>query len=61
MVPLFPVTPAIFILFLLIVTVNVIISDPEAASIGLGLFLAGLPLYYLIKKVIENPRPNERP
>jgi len=49
-VPLFPLTPIIFILFLLMVTVNVIISDTVPALTGLGLFLAGWPLYYILKK-----------
>ncbi len=51
-IPFYPVTPLIFILFLLIVTVNVLISDTVPAMIGLGLFAAGLPLYYLLKKFI---------
>jgi len=50
-VPLFPLTPIIFILFLLMVTVNVIISDTVPALTGLGLFLAGWPLYYILKKL----------
>ncbi|GAA4410643.1 amino acid permease [Nibrella viscosa] len=47
----YPLLPIIFVGFLLIVSVNVIISDPVPAAIGWGLFLSGWPLYYLLKKV----------
>ncbi|GAA4447086.1 amino acid permease [Nibrella saemangeumensis] len=47
----YPLLPIIFVGFLLIVSVNVIISDPVPAAIGWGLFLSGWPLYHLLKKV----------
>ncbi|RAK02775.1 APA family basic amino acid/polyamine antiporter [Larkinella arboricola] len=48
---LYPWIPLIFILFLLAVSVNVIVSDPVPAAIGWGLFFSGAPLYWLLKKV----------
>jgi len=50
-VGLYPWIPLIFVLFLLVVSVNVIITDPLTASIGWGLFFSGAPLYWLLKKV----------
>lgn len=50
-ISLYPWIPAIFILFLLAVSVNVIVSDPVPAAIGWGLFFSGAPLYWLLKKV----------
>ena len=48
--PLYPILPAIFIIFLTIVFINVILSDPVPALYGLGLFVLGAPLYILITK-----------
>lgn len=48
---LYPVLPALFIGFLLVVSANVIITDPGPAAIGWGLFASGFPLYYLLKRV----------
>ena len=45
----FPVIPVIFIIVLLIVCVNVFISDLQPALIGIAIFLAGFPLYHLIR------------
>lgn len=48
----YPVLPLIFVGFLLVVSANVIISDPGPAAIGWGLFLSGWPLYYILKRVL---------
>ena len=48
---LYPWIPLIFVLFLLAVSVNVILSDPVPAAIGWGLFFSGAPLYWVLKKV----------
>ncbi len=48
---LYPVLPALFIGFLLVVSANVIITDPGPAAIGWVLFASGFPLYYLLKRV----------
>lgn len=47
----YPLIPILFIGFLLVVSLNVIISDPIPAAIGWGLFLSGWPLYYVLKRI----------
>ena len=47
----YPMVPILFIGFLVVVSINVIISDPIPAAIGWGLFLSGWPLYYLLKRI----------
>jgi len=49
-IPLYPVLPSIFILFLLFVTYSVIVSDIESAFIGLIIFAAGYPVFLLMRK-----------
>ncbi len=46
----YPVVPAIFILFCLILFFNTIITRPREAAIGLTLILAGIPVYWYLKK-----------
>lgn len=41
----YPLVPLLFVLFLSVVTVNVVITDTEAALVGTGFFLLGYPLY----------------
>ena len=43
----YPVLPAVFILSTAVIVANQIITDPVESAIGLGLVLAGLPVYYL--------------
>lgn len=52
--PFYPLLPIIFIVFLLMVTINVFKSDTIPALIGIGLLFAGWPLYYLLKKFYPN-------
>jgi APA family basic amino acid/polyamine antiporter len=53
-IKLFPVVPLLFMFVLLMVTINVLISDTQSAMYGLIIFFAGYPLYNLMKKVIRN-------
>jgi APA family basic amino acid/polyamine antiporter len=46
-IPLYPVAPLLFIVSSLAIVVNTLISNPKDASIGLGLVLIGLPVYFL--------------
>lgn len=47
----YPVVPALFILFSFVIVTNQIISNPSESMVGLGLVLAGLPVYYIwVKK-----------
>ncbi|UYQ92395.1 amino acid permease [Chitinophaga horti] len=48
---LYPYLTLLFVVVYLFVTVNIFIQDWKAASIGLSLFVAGLPLYLLMKRV----------
>jgi APA family basic amino acid/polyamine antiporter len=41
----YPVAPAIFVLASLAIVVNAVYSDPRQTGIGLGVILAGVPLY----------------
>ena len=52
----YPVVPAIFIIFCLILFVNTIITRPREAGIGMTLILTGLPVYWFLnrKKRIGN-------
>ena len=51
-IKLFPYVPLLFMFVLLIVTINVLISDTQSAMYGLIIFIAGYPLYKLMKKII---------
>lgn len=46
-IPLYPIAPLLFIVSSLAIVVNTLISNPKDASIGLGLVLLGLPVWYL--------------
>jgi APA family basic amino acid/polyamine antiporter len=45
-IPLYPIAPLLFIVSSLAIVVNTLISNPKDASIGLGLVLLGLPVWY---------------
>ncbi len=49
----YPWMPAIFIVIYMLVNVSVMVSNPQAAVIGLGLFISGLPLYWGLKKLVN--------
>ena len=46
----YPVVPAIFILFCVGLFFNTILARPREAAIGLTLMLAGIPVYYYLKR-----------
>jgi basic amino acid/polyamine antiporter, APA family len=46
----FPFVPAIFILFLIGISVNVILSQPGDTYAGLVILIIGLPIYYAMKQ-----------
>ena len=52
----FPVTPILFAAMCLAIVVNQIVSDPTNSAWGLGLVVAGLPVYYLWNKLLPLPR-----
>lgn len=49
----YPVIPALFIIFCVVLICNTIIERPREAGIGLALILAGIPFYLKFKKNIE--------
>jgi len=48
--PGYPYIPIIFILFAVFLTFNTILEAPRDAAVGVGIILAGLPLYFYWKK-----------
>ena len=46
-IPLYPIAPVLFIVSSLAIVVNTLITNPSDASIGLGIVLIGLPVYFL--------------
>jgi APA family basic amino acid/polyamine antiporter len=48
----YPILPAFFILVYATLNISVFIANPAAFGYGAILFLSGLPLYYLIKKLL---------
>jgi basic amino acid/polyamine antiporter, APA family len=46
----YPVVPAIFVLFCVGLFCNTILTRPREAAIGLILILAGIPVYFLLRK-----------
>ena len=50
-VPFYPVLPAIFVIFLLTITVNVAITQPDSLLIGGPILLAGYPVFLLMRRV----------
>ncbi|MGB9907093.1 MAG: APC family permease [Candidatus Saccharicenans sp.] len=54
--PLYPVLPALFIFFLLTITVNVLVSQPGQALLGSIFLLLGFPLYLALRR-LARPSP----
>jgi len=50
-VPLYPVVPAIFVLVLFSISVNVLLTQTKSALIGAVIFVTGLPVFYLMRRV----------
>jgi APA family basic amino acid/polyamine antiporter len=52
----FPFTPILFAAMCLAIVVNQVVSDPRNSAWGLGLVAAGLPVYYLWRRVHAGDR-----
>ncbi len=48
--PGYPWLPAFFVLVSVIVVISTIRADPVRQSVGAGLLLLGIPVYYLFKR-----------
>jgi APA family basic amino acid/polyamine antiporter len=55
LVPLYPWTPLLFVLAAAALVLNVIVSTPRNAAIGLGILAIGLPAYLLWRKPGAEP------
>jgi basic amino acid/polyamine antiporter, APA family len=49
----YPWMPALFIVVYSLVNVSVMVSNPGASLIGFILFITGLPLYFLLRRIIQ--------
>jgi len=49
--PLYPVLPAVFVLFLLGISVNVLLTQSREAFFGVALFITGLPVFLLMRRL----------
>jgi basic amino acid/polyamine antiporter, APA family len=49
--PLFPVLPALFTLFLLGISINVLLTQTKQALLGAAISLTGLPVFWLMRKI----------
>jgi APA family basic amino acid/polyamine antiporter len=47
----YPVVPAVFILFCIGLFINTIATRPREAAIGMILILAGIPVYFFLKRI----------
>jgi APA family basic amino acid/polyamine antiporter len=50
-VPLYPIIPAIFVVFLLSISVNVLLTETVPALFGCAIFLVGYPIFRLMRKL----------
>ncbi|MGC9056149.1 MAG: APC family permease [Candidatus Saccharicenans sp.] len=50
-IPLYPFLPAVFIFFLLSVTISVLLSQPRQALLGSIFLLLGFPLYFFLRRL----------
>ncbi len=50
-VPLYPIIPAIFVIFLLSVSLNVLLTETRPALFGCIIFILGLPIFVLMRKL----------
>ena len=56
-VPFYPVLPAIFVLFLLAISINVLLSEPRPALFGTIIFISGYPIFLLMRGVSKKRAP----
>ena len=56
-VPGYPVVPALFVVFCVLLVTVTIYQNPGNAGIGLLLILSGIPLYFLWRKRVPSTQP----
>jgi APA family basic amino acid/polyamine antiporter len=52
-VPFFPILPALFVLFLLGISINVLLTQTREALIGLLFFIAGFPIFLMMRRLLD--------
>lgn len=52
-IPGYPWMPALFIVVYSMVNLSVMISNPGASLIGFVLFLSGLPMYFMLRRIVS--------
>jgi len=57
-VPLYPVLPAVFVLFLVFVSLNVLWSDTRTAVLGAIIFGSGYPIFLVMRRVRGKKEPS---
>jgi len=50
-VPFYPFLPGFFVLFLLFITVNIIVTQPKSLLVGGLILLAGYPVFLFLRRV----------
>ncbi|MCX6575561.1 MAG: amino acid permease [Candidatus Aminicenantes bacterium] len=55
--PLYPVLPAFFVLFLMGISVNVLLTQTKQALMGAVFLVTGLPVFFLMRWINKSPRP----
>ncbi len=56
-VPGYPVVPALFLIAATVMVVNAAAGDPWKALLGVGLFLLGVPVFYLLRRGVPTGTP----
>ena len=54
----YPILPAIFVLFLLGISMNVLMTETKSALMGLVVFIIGLPLFYFMRRIVRRNEVN---
>lgn len=50
-VPLYPVLPAVFVLFLVFVSLNVLWNETRSALLGTAIFASGYPIFLVMRRL----------
>ncbi|NMC65052.1 MAG: amino acid permease [Acidobacteria bacterium] len=58
--PFYPALPAVFIFFLLTITISVLISQPQSALLGTAFVCLGFPLYFVMRRLAKKNKPEEK-
>ncbi|MCI0549781.1 MAG: amino acid permease, partial [Anaerolineae bacterium] len=55
-VPLYPITPILFVIAAFAIVINTLVSQPERGLVGLGIILTGAPIYFFWMKKTAPPQ-----